>query len=254
MHQRDDDASPELTRSEKLSTNIARRIVRDIAARQLRPGARLAPEQHMLETYQVGRASLREALRLLETQGILWVKPGPNGGPVVGDPGAQEFGRTATMYFQLHRATLRDLVQSRLLIEPLMAGYVARLQPPDLRRRLEESIPAYGSETAMTDGEYIHSASEFHATITGMSGNKVLDLFSRSLKYVYDDRVDTYAFPPDRRREAIDDHCTIAQAILAGDDRAAEQLMREHMESFVAFLSEGNPGLLDEIIDWAPRR
>jgi DNA-binding FadR family transcriptional regulator len=85
-----------------------------------------------------------------------------------------------------------------------------------------------------------------------MSGNKVLDLFSRSLKNVYDDRVGVYAFPADQRVAAMKDHREIARAILAGEDHEAERLMREHMQAFVNFLSTGNPGLLDEIIDWAP--
>lgn len=245
-------SGPELSRTEKLATTVARRIVRDIAARKLESGARLASEQKMLEIYHVGRASLREALRLLEAQGIVWVKPGPNGGPVVGAPGAHEFGRTAAMYLQLHGATLRDLVQSRLLIEPVMAGYVARLQPPNVRRQLEESILRNGLPDTMSDGEYVHASSEFHAVITGMSGNKVLDLFSRALKDVYDDRVGVYAFPADQRDAAMQDHVEITRAILAGDDQAAERLMREHMQAFVDFLAAGNPGLLDEIIDWAP--
>jgi GntR family transcriptional repressor for pyruvate dehydrogenase complex len=248
---RADRDGPELSRTEKLATTVARRIVRDIAARKLPPGARLAAEQKMLEIYHVGRASLREALRLLEAQGIIWVKPGPNGGPVVGAPGAREFGRMAAMYLQLDGATLRDLVQSRLLIEPMMAGYLARQPPPDLRRRLEESILGNGS-VDMSDSEYVHASSEFHSVITGMSGNKVLDLFIRSLKSVYDDRVGVYAFPPDQREAAMQDHIEITRAILAGDERGAEGLMREHMQAFVDFLAAGNPALLDEIIDWAP--
>lgn len=242
--------APRGPRPDKVSTNIAREIVRDIAARKLPTGARLAPEQQMLDTYGVGRASLREALRLLEAQGIVWIKSGPRGGPVVGNPGAQEFGRTATMYFQMHGATLRELAESRLLIEPLMAGFAARLHPPDLERRLEAAAVDPNDISSMTDAQYVHTAGEFHAVITGMSGNKVLDLFSRSLKSIYDERVGGCTFPVEQRREALHDHQVVASAILRGDAEEAERLMREHMKLFVHYLTERYPGLLDEIIDW----
>jgi DNA-binding GntR family transcriptional regulator len=60
----------------------------------------------MLRRYQVARASLREALRILETHGLIRIKPGPGGGPVVSNGSTADFGRMATLFFQVAFAAL----------------------------------------------------------------------------------------------------------------------------------------------------
>ena len=67
-------------RPAKTAMIIAQRIVADIARDSLAPGASLPPERMMMETYEVGRGTLREALRFLEFQGVITLKPGPRGG------------------------------------------------------------------------------------------------------------------------------------------------------------------------------
>jgi GntR family transcriptional repressor for pyruvate dehydrogenase complex len=65
-------------------------IVRDIVERGRQPGDALEGESRMLERFGVSRASLREALRILETQGLITIKPGPGGGPSVGTTDAMD--------------------------------------------------------------------------------------------------------------------------------------------------------------------
>ena len=78
----------------KTSETVALNLVRDIMARGLKTGDRLPLEAAMLQEYRVSRASLREALRLLEVQGLISLKPGPGGGPVVGRVDARHLART----------------------------------------------------------------------------------------------------------------------------------------------------------------
>ena len=68
--------------------------VQDISERGLAAGDMLASEAEMQAQYGVARASLREALRILEVHGIITLRPGSNGGPVVCEVGPTEFGRT----------------------------------------------------------------------------------------------------------------------------------------------------------------
>ena len=78
----------------------AQRIVRDALRDNLRPGDLLLPERTMLEKYQTGRGTLREALRLLEFQGVISLKPGPRGGPVLKSPDASHLGSTVVLLIQ----------------------------------------------------------------------------------------------------------------------------------------------------------
>ena len=71
-------------RPQKTAERVAADIVRDLVAEGLRTGDHLPLEAAMVERYHASRASVREALRLLEVQGLIHLKPGPGGGPVVG--------------------------------------------------------------------------------------------------------------------------------------------------------------------------
>ena len=93
-------------RTEKLSEVLAREIVRDL--RDLEPSTMLPPEAVMLDKYRVGRASLREALRLLEVQGLIVIRPGPGGGPMVAQADSVHYGRMSSLYYHMVGATYHD--------------------------------------------------------------------------------------------------------------------------------------------------
>ncbi len=75
---------PGAVRPLKTSERVARDIVHDIAVQRLQPGDALPAEADMIGQYGVSRESLREALRLLEVQGLIAIRRGPGGGPTVG--------------------------------------------------------------------------------------------------------------------------------------------------------------------------
>jgi GntR family transcriptional repressor for pyruvate dehydrogenase complex len=68
-------------RSRKLAEIVAHELVAEIAKQGLTPGRVLPPEADMVRSFGVGRATIREALRLLEVQGLIAMRPGPGGGP-----------------------------------------------------------------------------------------------------------------------------------------------------------------------------
>src|SRR5258708_8947165 len=115
------------TRRTKISVAIAKSIVRHIADRHLRPGSRLLPEQAMAAQYGVGRASVREAVRLLEMHGLVDIRRGNGGGPLVGTNGAERFGETMTMHLQPLGATLRDLNALAIEMQGLAAERAAQM-------------------------------------------------------------------------------------------------------------------------------
>src|SRR5712691_5213320 len=112
----------DLERTEKVPETVARKILHEIVEGGLVAGDRLPPEAAMSAEFQVGRASLREALRILETHGMIRMKPGPSGGPVVTDTRPSDYGKTTTLYLHRAGATFRELLEARLVIEPVMAG------------------------------------------------------------------------------------------------------------------------------------
>lgn len=237
-------------RVRKLSEVVAREIVDDIAARGLRPNTMLPPESVMLEQYRVGRASLREALRVLEVQGVIAMKPGPRGGPMVVGVESRQFSKMTTLYLHLTAATFGDVLQARMVIEPVMVRLAAGRRDPGHLRQLDEFLASPQPSPHALPTQHLSTSTEFHAMVSGMSGNPVLDLFGRAIRDMYVDRQYGLTFPEDARQRVLDEHVAIATAIRDGEAARAETLMRDHMEEFGRFSASRYPGVLDEIVDW----
>lgn len=238
-------------RPEKLAESVARDIVQDIVTRDLTPGSMLPSEVEMVERYGVGRASVREALRVLEVQGLVTIRPGRGGGPMVAATDAKDFARTTSLHFQSARATFRELIEARLALEPMMAGLAATRRDPDTVSALQNAVGLTKEAMVGEDSDsYIRGATAFHDVVSGVSGNRILDLVGTSLKIIYADRVVRYVYPPSHRHMVADSHEEIAEAIIKGRSRIAEELMREHMIEYTAQLEQRFPELFDEIVDW----
>ena len=107
---REDGTSPRpIKRGAKVAEALAQEIVHEIVSRKLPPGTLLSSEAQMLEDYGVGRGSLREALRILEVHGLITMKPGRNGGPMVIEVRTRDYGRMSTLFFHLGGVTFREL-------------------------------------------------------------------------------------------------------------------------------------------------
>lgn len=239
---------PPLTRrSEKVSESVAREIIRNSTG--LPPGSTLPAESSMLEQYGVSRGSLREALRILEVQGLIVMKPGPGGGPVLRGPESAVLGKTQTLFFHLLGARYRDLIDGRREIEPILVALAARradreaLEP--LRVFLEPKSP-----TKWSDPQYLREASGFHTTVTALCGNLVLSTLCHSLHDITLFRLRDAGFSDADRLGVLQDHAAIAKAVLDGNAKKAERLMREHMALYSNQVLAHHAGLMDEIIDW----
>lgn len=236
----------------KVAEYVARQIIGDIVDGGMKPGDRLASETTMLERYQVGRSSLREALRLLEVSGLLRVKTGAGGGPVVADRSGGQLGRAMRLYFQTMGVTFRDVVEARRSLEPLVAREAAERGSPEMKHHLV-SLAAGTSEV---DGEalgFAEAARRFHdVLVTETSSNPILGLFARAVGQVYADFVRTRG-PRGERADAQQveaQHRAIAEAIRAGDGALAEQLVDDHMAGLIDYVEGQYAMSLDDVVEW----
>lgn len=232
-------------RTEKVSAVIAREIVADVRGKP--PMTMLPPEAAMLEKYQVGRASLREALRILEVHGIIAIRPGPGGGPMVAPVDPTYFARMSTLYLHLMEATYREVLEARIIMEPVMARLAAEREDRDALGELEEYLTRAQPDD---EAEYLLQTGGFHGLLAGLSGNRVLDLEGQALRDMYADRIEGMVFPPEARSGILRDHRAIVRAIISGNASRAEKLTRSHMEEYLFYSASRNPGVLDEVVQW----
>lgn len=240
----------EQPRTVKLTEAVARRIVDDIVARDLPVGAGLATEAEMAVQYDVSRATVREALRILETNGLVRIRPGRYGGPQVGHADPLAFARSLTWFLQMRRTHFWELLEARVIMEPLMAALAARRRGADAPLELRTAVESHRDLAPDDNAGYLAATQDFHGLIAGISGNGVLDLFGRALKELYTARTIVEERPAARREEVLIEHERVVDAILSGDAERAEAEMRTHMVALAEGFEKQYAALHDEIVGW----
>jgi DNA-binding FadR family transcriptional regulator len=199
----------------------------------------------MMEAFQVGRASVREALRILEVQGLITIRPGNGGGPRVAAARAEGFGNVVALHLQFERATFQELGDARCMVEPILAAEAAVHRDDRVLELLDEVIDR--TDTAATALDRIWWTTVFHEVIHDASHNRVMSLLSKGLLHVWAQKISGSHLPIDL--DAVEtDHRDITEAIRSGDAKAAEQLMRLHMERYSGNLHESSPAASHEIV------
>ena len=234
-------------RTEKVAESIARQILQDVRQQNLQPGSMLPSEAHMLERFRVGRGSLREALRILEVNGLLTLKPGPKGGPIVRAQDSVALGQVLTLHLQSIGATYRQLLQARVEYEVVLARLAAERPTEDGGTITLLLAP---DDDVTDDQRYGNAAAQFHRAIAAASGNPVLAMVSDAIYSIWTVRVTRVLYPVAERASVLRRHVAIARAIDRHDARRAERLMREHMTAYMAHCEVRYPGRMDEFVDW----
>lgn len=222
--------------AELVAGNLRRRII----GGELADGAELPREAELLEEFGVSRPSLREALRILETEGLIRIRRGKIGGGVVQRPTAQSTAYHIGLTLQSKGTTLRDLGQARVVLEPACAGFAADLKE-DARRRLVARLEALVDTNESLIGEsyaFTEKALEFHAALVDGCGNTTVALLAGALEAVWSSQERYWAhqvarggeYPnPDTQTEVVRAHRRVVEAISDGDAETAVRLMRSHL-------------------------
>src|SRR5206468_1561319 len=128
---------------------------------------RLEPESVMLTRYGVGRATMREALRILEDHGLIILQQG-HGGPMVSSLGSRELGRVISLFGQVNGATYRELGEMMLVMEPMIAAQAAERIDDDGIKTLRAMIQHERDVEDNFDAA-VAAAHEFHNVVAGLS-------------------------------------------------------------------------------------
>jgi DNA-binding FadR family transcriptional regulator len=212
-----------------------------IAAGRLRPGDRLPPERELAAQLQVSRASVREAMRVLEAFGVIVPRRGrgADAGSVVTAAGQNGLAGLLRIYSLLNNVPLGDLVDLRVAVETMTAREAAE------RRQGARLAELAAGMTAVTDrGAFLQLDTDFHVELARASGNALAPLLMEALRETIARKMRA-AFDAvedwDATRERIAaDHAAIASAIEAGDSERAASTVEEHIRGFYRLLHGEN--------------
>ena len=243
-----------LDRSErptKTAALVARSLVNQIVTRRLQPGDMLAPEREMLAEFGVGRYTLREALRVLELQGVITLRQGPGGGPVVNRPDPRYLAGTLSMMLAFSQTPFRAIVATRALIEPAVAADAARRVDAEHLEAIRQSVERMQAHIGDID-VFLEENANFHDLIAWSSGNTVFGYLLSSLHWINDGTAMGVQYPVWAQKVVANAHARIYAALAAGDVEVATKEMTDHSQNYADYLRERYPEILDHVIRWDP--
>src|SRR5437867_1297805 len=169
----------------KAAELVAAELRRQIVRGELAPDDALPNESALMSHYDVSRPTLREALRILESEGLVAVKRGAHGGARVRLPDVAVAARYAATLLQLRDTTLEDLFAARRILEP---AAVRMLADKPKRAVLKALQAQHEKELAVVDDPdaFASAATEFHEMLVELAGNRTLSLFCQMVIEIVD--------------------------------------------------------------------
>jgi GntR family transcriptional regulator, transcriptional repressor for pyruvate dehydrogenase complex len=232
-------------RQPRLAEIIAASLRDDILSGRLKEGDLLPRQEHLFKEFRVSLPAVREAMRILETEGLISVRRGNVGGAVVHLPTPERTAQMISMVLQSRGTTPDEVSAALLYLEPVCARMCAAR--PD---RLTEVVPALRATVEAQQAQFDdvanwnHNARRFHETIVATCGNEPMIVVIGSLEAIWsahESSVWNEAQPDDEdvspdspmasktRRAALRAHEKLLAAIEAGNEDRAAALSASHL-------------------------
>ncbi len=207
---------------------VAQDLLARIADSKVQEGETFATETELLQQFKVSRPTLREGIRILESQGMIEQRPGPGGGLVMRRPSLDMLADSLSIYLRFNDVPFVTVLKAREVIEPALAAEAALQGTDDDFRQMADSI-----ERMKTQGEdqaaFIAENRVFHGIVARASGNKVLETFWGTISLLAHGEHHGVRYTIGNRQHVIAAHQQILDACRRRDSRAAAQAMSAHV-------------------------
>jgi GntR family transcriptional repressor for pyruvate dehydrogenase complex len=247
----------------RVAEAVAAQLRKRIIEGDLVDGAELPVEAQLLTEIPVSRPSLREAIRILETEGLLKVRRGKRGGIVITGPSAQTAAFHMGLLLHSRSTAMTDLAAARKLLEPLCAEQAAGREDHEeagasLRQFAERGVAVVDDGFAFTN-----EAVAFHEALVDAAGNETLRVIAGMLETVWGVQEKGWArqateeqkYPVVRlRKAALQAHRAISDAIAKGDAYRAARLTREHLEASQLYVAPDETRLVRVLNEYGSSR
>lgn len=230
-------------RSPKTAELVAGTLRRMVVEGQLIDGDFLPNEAELMTHFGVSRPTLREAVRVLESERLVEVRRGSRTGARVRVPGPEIVARPAGLLLELSGTTIADLLTAKSGIEPMAARLLAESGPAEAFDELDQLLEALISE-GWQSGRLAETTGAFHLRVVQLSGNATLSIVAGMLHEI---TVRHTAFVFKERRpvskadydKLIRSYRKLMQFLRAGDAEGAEAHWRKHLDTSRELLLAG---------------
>jgi GntR family transcriptional regulator, transcriptional repressor for pyruvate dehydrogenase complex len=214
------------------STRIYQEIVRQvkgmIAEGRLKSGDQLPPERELADKFVVSRTSVREALRALESLGLVEIRPGE--GTFVREVSIETLIEPLALLMVSQREAIGELFEARRLLEPALAALAATRATPEEIHEMERILEQQAKEVA-TGKTGLAEDAAFHAAIGAAAHNRAITRIAHAVMDLLTQSREESLNTPGRPHRSHEDHKRIVAAIAARDDAGARRAMLDHLEA-----------------------
>ena len=198
-------------------------LVRDGA---IKPGDRLPPERELAQQMNVSRASVREAMRLMDIQGLVIIRPGA--GTFITEDTVEVIVQAFSTLLSGPTGGASDIFEMRLILEPQVVSLAAeRASDADIRRM--ENILLQQETDISNGGTGVEFDSEFHFAIAQATKNSALIAVTQAISDLLSQSRDPSIQSPERSRQSLQSHQLILEAVRSRQSRSAEEAMHQHI-------------------------
>jgi len=191
----------------------------------------LPPERELVKQTQMSRATVREALRILEVQGLVRIKTGRSGGAYVYRPGHDSMADSVNLLIRARQIRIPALLETREAIEPFCAQLAAQHRTEEDLGHLEAANDSMAA--AGTLAEFLQANVDWHVGVAVAGHNELLTGFMLALSRSIYASTDNQGFVDDDvRQTTLRAHRAVTKAIHAKDPDAARRRMSRHVHSY----------------------
>ncbi|MCV9909471.1 GntR family transcriptional regulator [Brucella sp. HL-2] len=226
-----------LTKAKRRPEIIADRIRQVIQTDHLQPGDRLPQEKDLIDQFKAAKGTVREAMKALETQGLLFTRTGPGGGVFVAEPSAQHAMEMLGNYFFFDQPGLQEIYAIRKLLEPEVAASLAGKLSQDDLEKLDNTMRFYDRPPTNLDDQFQQRVAEldFHTQLAQLCPSRLLGFMSgltHNLLRNMPVARSIYADPtPASREEGLLFQHRLLTALIENRAEDAHKIALEHMIS-----------------------
>lgn len=216
----------------RLADDVTTQIKEAIFQGEYQSGEKIPSEHELVNSFGVSRVIIREAIRNLEQTGLVEIKRGPKGGAFVKSVSHNAVSQVVKDLFRLSKGTVKEIMEVRLEMEPIVAALAAKRATKDdlilLKKNIEEQLRVPGKKT-------VEGNIDFHRLLAKCSHNPIYEMI---INILLDFSVDLIIniLPPGEILHDMTSHPELYELIKSGESQKAQKKMRSHIQDVIPLM------------------
>lgn len=210
---------------DEIATEIKRMIVEGI----FKPGDKLPSELEIARQFNVGRQTVREALRLLELSGFLTVQKGGGGGSIITNTIIDSIRKSFIDAVQMHTVSVAELTVARAEVERLVIRRAVANSTEEDIAALNENISKANKRIAAGVQAFEENI-KFHVLLAKASKNAVFTIVLESIMTIVSDFLSRIPQTLEISKRVLEEHKLMVDAIMERDEDRAIELLGKHLD------------------------